>query len=281
MKVGKLSKAGQAGIDSLIGAAKIRRDHIYDLLMQDDQQCTIISGIYYHRNCYMSYTSKRNLQFATKETDSKTDQDPSQNQDSEPRKRLTLKTSCWQTCLICSQKKYKGDSHLHLIQSYERAEKLQSAALLLMDERLLINIRGEDLIAKEGLYHNGCMASYLKRASVVSPTPSHITSSVAVDAFQQLINEIEPVVFKEQKALSLISMRNRYDEILTQNNMDVTKSHSWFKQKVVTYFGEKVILQKIQGKGNPYMIISSDISMANAIQAATNLKKEIAYLKDD
>ena len=65
------------------------------------------------------------------------------------------KPSNWLNCLICGQKKFKGDTKLLLIQSKERCDNnILDADLATENEKILLKIQREYLIAKEGLYHN-------------------------------------------------------------------------------------------------------------------------------
>ena len=62
--------AGPNGKLALQDAARLRHDHVYDLLIRNfsgestsTAESCITPQIVYHRSCYQTYTSKRNISF--------------------------------------------------------------------------------------------------------------------------------------------------------------------------------------------------------------------------
>ena len=268
----KLTKAGEKGIEGIMKGAEKRKDRTYDFLTASSS-LEDIGPIYYHRmKCYMAYASDENLQYVHNTTSSSLKDDivPSLKRGN---------PSYWSDCLICGNKKFKGDTKLHLIQSEERADNLLEAAQAMGRENILLKIQGEDLIAKEGLYHNKCMAFIIKEFKYKTDVQKNRNDHD--EAFEHLRTEIEPDLFKHGKAILLPTLLNRFKSLLTENDQeDVNYPGFRLKKKLCDYYGDRIIIQKLQSRGTPNFIISSAISLGDAIRAAQKLKKEMTLLKN-
>ena len=219
---------------------------MYELLKQNEIQTKLFeNNIHYHHTCYMAYTSKSNL----KPYIDSSEVTGTMTQSTEKNVAQRSSSSSWKTCLICNQKKIKGDSNLHLIQSFDRADKLQAAATTLADEALLIKIRGEDLIAKEGLYHNGCMIMYLKKATLTDCDVKSMSLSSYDMAFNRIVQDIESDLFIHQKALSVAAVRKTFDDYLKEicpKLVNFTKTQpTKFRAKLQNHYGDRIIMHQL------------------------------------
>ena len=73
-KKNAVSQATSKGIRSIVDAAVLRKDDVHRLLSEEFKDLTTLSessGLIYHRLCFESYVSKRNLSFAKLEEDEK------------------------------------------------------------------------------------------------------------------------------------------------------------------------------------------------------------------
>ena len=136
-----ISQATSKGIRSIVDASVFWKDDVHRLLSEEFKDLTTLSestGLIYHRLCFKSYISKRNLSFAKLEEDEnknrgKSEQKKSQNseQGMEPPSGCTRSLSPslnWTNCIAYQKRSHKKDRKLHRIESMERTEKLQNAA---------------------------------------------------------------------------------------------------------------------------------------------------------
>ncbi|CAH3155351.1 unnamed protein product, partial [Pocillopora meandrina] len=78
--------------------------------------------------------------------------------------RSTYESVDWSICIFCQKKKYKGVKELISVASFDSCQAIVDAAIACDDQRLLLNIKGVDLIAKEAKYHGKCRSKYVRRA---------------------------------------------------------------------------------------------------------------------
>ena len=77
--------------------------------------------------------------------------------------RSTYESVDWSICIFCQKKKYKGVKELISVASFDSCQAIVDAAIAPDDQRLLLNIKGFDLIAKEAKYHGKCRSKYVSK----------------------------------------------------------------------------------------------------------------------
>ena len=80
--------------------------------------------------------------------------------------RSTYESADWSICIFCQKKKYKGVKELISVASFDSCQAIVHAAIARDDQRLLLNIKGVDLIAKEAKYHGKCRSKYVSKTNL-------------------------------------------------------------------------------------------------------------------
>lgn len=127
------------------------------------------------------------------------------------------------------------------------------------------------------MYHNSCMVSYLR-----SSTDKVCETDVDTDhsqAFQNLISEIEDNLKVHKKAFFVSDLRDRYQRYLPESS-PIFKDCK-LQQKLQTYYSDKIIVQQQQGQGMSNIIMSSFITLYDAVKAAADLKVEFKAVQSE
>ena len=214
-------------------SAEQRRDQIYEALAPHFQ-----SGPRggYHRRCYQTYTNKTflvRLQRHGKKrkqpdcgetptryvscstaTSSNTTCDDEDNIASarRMRSRTSFQATDLTACIFCqtTKKKYK-DKHLNeslsLCLTEQASATLLEAARIRSDERLLLAIEHQDLIAIEVRYHRSCYSTYTHKQNLKRFIEARNESPVApysdVNVMETVLRETEIALFQEKRILQL------------------------------------------------------------------------------
>lgn len=282
IKHDKLSTATDSGVHTLIQAARVRNDDTYERLTEllgdlNKVERPYCNSVFYHRKCVASYTSKRNLAFVSALNQipmpgSSCMSDVFETQSTNKFGRVQFD---WLCCIICKQKSYKRDSKLHRIETFERDEQLKHAAEACNDEELLLRIRGEDLIAREALYHNTCIKQYLRNAPSDYSKHVHIPIPSCHDAaFNELLTEIHNDIFTKHQVFLMSDLLSRFQAKLP-NDLAQSYSSQKLQQRLITHYGDSISVLTQKGQGQSNMIISSDITMNEAVCAARKLKDSL------
>ncbi|XP_039367809.1 uncharacterized protein LOC120389357 [Mauremys reevesii] len=271
-KNAKLSKATSAGQISVVLAAEARRDELYWRLLGEFSSLDAVPPILCHRGCFQKYTSKSNLAHVRvtldpgRKTDSESDQRASCSSES-------ISTSSSSCCIVCLRKTHKRDKKLHRIETFERAANLREAALQRGDADMLRRVLVEDLIAKEAIYHSTCISSYLSKTNLKAKQ-STIQSPYDI-AFYQLVEEIDNDLMDNKKALLLSKMLQRYKALLPSETGTASYSSSKLQARLVKHYGSAISFQAQHGQGKSTVVLCSAITLADAIQASSNLKQAL------
>ena len=111
-----INQATSKGIRSIVDAAVLRKDDVLRLLSEEFKDLTALSeytGLIYHRLCFESYVSKRNLSFAKLEGDEKKNRRKGEEKKlqysgrgTEPPSACTRSLSQsinWTNCIVCQK----------------------------------------------------------------------------------------------------------------------------------------------------------------------------------
>jgi len=66
----------------------------------------------------------------------------------------------WQSCIFCTNKTYKKDGKLHIVESEERMNNIFEAARHNLDHEIEFKVLHE-YFYDNTLYHSACMTNYL------------------------------------------------------------------------------------------------------------------------
>ena len=78
----------------------------------------------------------------------------------------TYESVDWSICIFCQKKKYKGVKELISVGSFDSCQAIVDVAIAHDDQRLLLNIKGVDLIAEEAKYHGKCRSKYVSNTNL-------------------------------------------------------------------------------------------------------------------
>ena len=94
----------------------------------------------------------------------------SEDEPQEGKSRQDVRVHTWKCRLvnmyILPKKKYKGVKELISVGSFDSCQAIVDAAIARDDQRLLLNIKGVDLIAEEAKYHEKCRSKYVSNTNL-------------------------------------------------------------------------------------------------------------------
>ncbi|CAC5391599.1 unnamed protein product [Mytilus coruscus] len=231
----------------------------------------------YHKSCYKSYTSEHNIAVFTKRQDDEVAD--CSIQDSPVTNILTRSMSSptnWSACIFCNKKSYKQDKKLLKIESDERVSHITNAANHNGDLNLLHKI-SQDNFKEQAFYHNQCITKYLKYLRKDIEVIGNSTSeceSINAAAFSKLISSINDDLLRNKKAFLLSTLIEKFVSYLPEN-MPTSFTTRKLQRYLENHYGDSVVIQSQQGQGKSNMIMSSNITLGDAIKAASNLKAEL------
>lgn len=224
----------------------------------------------YHRLCILPYQSEESLE--------------TNKGFSEQFARVTRSTNepvDWAKCIICQQI-YKGGTKKTMpIESDSRVEALKMAANLRRDEKLQIRMSNEELV-KKARYHKNCMSSCVSGTNLkcVTNLIPHSIKTPYETAFDALINEVHHDLIKERKVFNLSNLLDKYKEHLSEVTIDGSSyKSSRLQERLLQHYGDQIYIQTQHGQGQSSLVMSSKITVAEAIAAATDLKKELSLTR--
>ena len=264
-----------AGLERFKEVAEIRQDEVY--LQTKDNWKEIQTGMW-HQNCYKKYTSQTNVDsFLKRKAPEPSIARPVLKEilhsPLRTRKASGINGTDWGKCVICQNITKKGDKTLSRIMTVAAAETLLHAAESRKDSKVLLRIRGEDLIAVRAKYHRRCYMSYT----------SHLQSKNVVDvaeddkynnAFYKLLNEIHHPIFIEMKAISMASLCQRYRELLNDDASANYRTEK-LKKRLKNHYGDNISFHVPTSPTVSELVYSSMITLHDALQAIHTLNDEL------
>jgi hypothetical protein len=217
-----------AGFETFVKAAIVLKDHVYMTLkpfLSTASKSPV--PVVWHRACHRRYAHEAQRQ--TKKQEQRLSEFKSsapatgQSDVFEVTSSLTTRatSSTWDKslCIICQQRKHKGEIKVHMCQTLESSNKLKDAATF-HNDRASIRILGcIDLVAGDGVYHNACQTSYIRdhvrlkrRGESVSSSACH---SAEEDATKEarFYHEILSMVVGDNKVLDMNAITTLYNDI--------------------------------------------------------------------
>ena len=183
---------GDVGYSTFIKAVKLRfeagEEDLYNrlekLLDQDSSSIadSYKSEIKWHKACYTTVTSKKNLSHL--KDVAVTGESTNSTQDVSTR-RSQVSDFDWKKCIFC-QKCYHGkDKNLINVSTFRFCQTLEHVVHQKNDEKLKLHLGDfSKLIANEAVYHKGCHALYINVKEKGPPAERDI-------AFKQFFEQIE------------------------------------------------------------------------------------------
>ena len=118
--------------------------------------------------------------------------------------------------ILLKKKKYKDVKELISVASFDSCQAIVDAAIARDDQRLLLNIKGVDLIAKEAKYHGKCRSKYVSKTNLKCLSykeDKEEEECMYSAAFAMLVDEINPGL-SEGKIYDMSHLLDRYKQVL-------------------------------------------------------------------
>ena len=244
-----------------------------------NNQCfnhNVSDSIRWHRLCYSSYCSTRNIGSTIC-----INADESTVGDSISRTIVDLNdilTLTWKkVCLFCEQTKYRGETELRRVEYEQFWKTLQHKCMENNDTHLLLKI-GEDfsaLPALEARYHHKCHVQYIKSSSY-----KKVVRTDAYDvAFKTFILYFKPLL-DSGRALEMASLTAKYKEELKatkQLSDDEINNYrsSTLKANMEKHFQGSIKFADQRRKNASQIVYSNNIELADIINTAAEYKRAL------
>ena len=230
--------------------------------------------MFWHANCYKTYTSKRNLSFVNPGQSKIHDPVSTPNLTSlETRfSRSAVSSIDWSLCMFCQKTKHKGCKSLLSVCTYDACQTIKNAATSRCDNAMILNIRDVDLIAVEAKYHSACRANYVSKSNLKFlefKEEGKEEEDVYVQAFDCLVDEVTPNI-SAGKVYDMVSLLSKYQEILQGNGIETSSKYrrEKLKRRLQHHFKDSIVFQKQADPTKPELGYSSKISLQAIINEA-------------
>lgn len=266
----KLSHATEKGLQNVIAASTIRQDGLGKNISPPEGQ------VQYHKSCYASYTSQRNLTSTQSKLRATNPLSSSSTEHLEGSVRPT-RSQCvstdWSVCIICRRKTHGKERMLHKIQTMPGENALKEAARKRGDTEMLRMIASEDLIACEALYHNACLASYKNERNIKSHTAKTEDDDPFSQAFKQLIADIETDLMQNRKVFTLSFLLHMFKKLLPVGLERELYRAQALQDRLLSHYGDRIVIHSRRGQSQSSYVFSSSVSIVDALHAAGHLKQ--------
>ena len=261
-----LVSASSSGIANVSSASRLRNDEIKHYIGD-------LVEILWHKSCYSSYTSKRNLSFLSISQNANLSEADEKKQPLDPGRssRSKLSKLDWSLCMFCQKVKNKGIKTLVNVATLDACSSILQAAEVREDHALLTSIAGEDLIASEAKYHVNCRASYVSKTNLKHKAAGESLEECLYErSFQELLCKIGPGI-KAGKAYDMSYLKERYQQILSTNGLMEEKYRSEkLKKRLMNFFQEDIVFHKQPDPSKPELVYSSKLSVKDILNAAAH-----------
>ena len=270
-------------------AACLRKDTIYES-MEGKWDEGPFGG--YHRACYQMYTAKSHLERVVRKRKSEEiseDKDDSEMQEGLPLTRSSLQSTDIKSCIICQVEKVDSQDRrrkekLTTCQTLTAGESLVNAAKIRGDQRLLVALDGQDLIAIEVCYHRSCFRRYtnVKISEESRDQTDEDETQIYDDAFQELKNEVEIQLFQSLDVLTMSSLRAKYVELLSRRGVNNPGYRSEkLKARLKRSFGGKVGFWHPRHRSEAELIYYDEVPKGQVVESGYHRSFEGEMCNDD
>ena len=190
------------------------------------------------------------------------------------RRQSTRQKRDGELCVICNNKKYKGDLRLLRICEKERAEKFLTVTHHFQEDvfsRVSILDDVESVFAADVLYHKLCMTNYLSKYSRnVEQFETLIQDSNVTTGFQKLLDKLD-LSENGYELSDLTSFMN------SECELESLLSNRQMKNLLIKHFGEEIAFTYPKERSKSQIVHFANISVSKTIQriCSTNSLKDI------
>ena len=200
-----------------------------------------------HRKCYQEYTHSGKLKRSTqpanepKPTSAFSKKDTAFSTTESPPKRMSrsqVQSFNVKNCIICQKgkvKKNKGKARTRERLTQNTSEhgraSLLKAARIRCDERVLLQIEGQDTIALEIKYHRSCYKDYVRQETLSKLEDQNcqnedFTTTNYQRACEFLSDYVQSEIIPSAKVISMSELQERFIKHLNESGVEVTSYRS-------------------------------------------------------
>ena len=239
----------------------------------------------YHRECYQSYTSKTLIKKLLVKRESQEQPSTSKEVDSNVRGSRSAnpaKLPDW--CIFCQQKLRrigKNPENLTQCLTTQASQKLMKAAENKEDHNILLQIRGQDLIAIEVKYHKSCYKSYTRNVKSRKQEDSEGDDGYQ-SAFTQLVAVVQEKIIDGLDVCKMTDLQDTYIDLLDEIGIDTPNYRTEkLKARLQKHFGDRLRFWQPQQRAETEIVFSKTVSMGQAVEAVVTAVKMISSSGDD
>ena len=199
--------------------------------------------------------------------------------------RSTYESVDWPICIFCQKKKYKGVKELISVASFDSCQAIVDAAIARDDQRLLLNIKGVDFIAKEAKYHGKFRSKYVSKTNPkclrYKEDNEEEEECVYSAAFAVLVDEITPGL-SEGKIYDMSHLLDRYKQVLKVKGTSCSNYRSEkLKRRMRGHFLDQIVIEKQNDPSKPELIYSSHLSVADIVKTSVSQQSSEDFEVDE
>ena len=273
-------RTSPAGVDNIIKICTRKKDIVFDRLVEkcakgDIEQWKSVSArdvnIKYHKLCYALYAKElAHLQSPSSPAVPHSSGSAAATPVTARRALPLEELFDWTRCMFCQQLKVRGEYELiSLDLTGDRLKAMKEAIQDKGDERLVNASASKQWDLKGAKYHKTCKKSFL-RQKVTDKKPKSIYDS----AFEDLIKKVEEDLMIKKRVFSMDLLLKLFRDSLPENESD-SYSVRQLGQRLSNYYGNAIVLDKVDEQGVSDLVYSSAITVSEAIKTVRSLKADL------
>ena len=267
-------------------AMQVRQDTVFQRLQTEIEEETWreVNKPKWHSKCRNWYLNEKSCQLVAKKRHNETNvsEAASTSQSEDTAKSTRKSTGIFQAkelCVICNKRWQKGKEPTTKVSTKGTEQAIIEKAQKLGRDDILKRIvgAGHDMVANDIQYHKLCMDRFRNER-----IPSSKTNENKYDiAFNRLVDELEPSLFKDFSAFLISSLRDKYRDILVELGIETATRYSLGKMKVKLqkHFGDRIsILHDTKGSG---FVCASTVPLGSALAKLKSLEENVVKDQND
>ncbi|KAJ8042408.1 hypothetical protein HOLleu_13456 [Holothuria leucospilota] len=148
--------------------------------------------------------------------------------------------------------------------------RLKAAAEKKNDDRLLLQIRGKDLIAIEVCYHKSCYRHYFQAPVTISTDDIDSRGTPhCKEAFNELAREVETNVIMKGEVVKMSKLRERFMDLVAAKGSTLAQFRSEkLKKKLISRFGRKIAFWHPKKRNRCELVYSNYIPKGSLLETS-------------
>ena len=262
-----------------------RNDHIW-LTMMNHWRGGPKGG--YHRQCYQSYTNVGNISriegTANKAAPASANQaiaadEPSKEPPAKRFHRSHVQRFDIDKCIICQVEKCKRgkgarsrEALTQNISEYGSASLLRAAEIR-GDNRVLLQIKGQDCIAREIKYHRSCYKNYVRLETLTKLEAQNCATEDKESrgyskAFGKLCHYLQSEVIIKTRTLNMTELVGKFVSHLNEEGLNISDySSSKLKQRLKGALGKRLDFRMRSDHSQPEFVYSANVEKGEIVES--------------